>query len=254
MEQNVGGIKLSETMEKIIDFMVENKLIKPFASAAEKESVIENVKEALAGAFNNGNAPTALFNNPAQMKKLLLLVISAAVENNLKKDPSMAKVAGLFNTNELAKAMFSPEMNNELAKKTIFEFTMALRPPGPGSRKKCEDLAELLVQQKLTFGDRELHDLGADETLDNDLRRELQDYLYKQEEYKFMQAFGSSPDGTPITDIGAQQGNTISAEDRYVEEPTDSGYAKMDGLLDNLCKEMESTLRIASAPKPTPKG
>lgn len=272
MEQNVGGIKLNETVEKIIDFLVENKLIRPFGNDDEKAEIVKAVKEALEGAFENGNAPGALFNNPLQMKKMMLLIVSAAMEKQYKNDPT---VAGIFNANELAKALFSPEMGNELAKKTIFNAAMALRPEGPRSRKDCEELAELIVQQKLTFGDRELHDAVADEELDNGLKSMLEAYVYKQKEIEEVQAFGSTQDGTPISERGPQRGNTMGRQDAENATPGKGGYLNIDndptssqmsgevrstiqhkeldmGILDALCDEMEQTLKLTAAPRFTP--
>jgi hypothetical protein len=274
MVQNIGGIHLEERfIEKMINFMLEQKLIKPFASENEKNAVIKNMKTALESAFENGNVPLALLNDPAQMKKMALIVESVILQYQYSKDPATKNLAALFNPAELANALFSPEMDKAEAKKTIFNFLMVLRPPGPGSKKKCEDLSELLMQHK----HEELHDLDAEKHLDNALKEELNAYLYRQREDDFVQAYGSSPDGTPVPVMGAQRGNSISAEDRYVEGESDKGYARMDadtssvmtsgemkstiehkkldmGILDAFCDEMESTLKIASAPKPTPGG
>ncbi|HSW94063.1 MAG TPA: hypothetical protein VLJ15_06910 [Gammaproteobacteria bacterium] len=284
MEQTIGGQSLSEKIEKAIDLLIEMERIKPFESANEKATLIDQVKDALEAAFTdkNNNAPRALLMNESQMGKILLLVISDAIANKYNKDPAFASVVGIFKTGELGKALFDVSMKPEESKKLLTPFLMTLTPKGPGQRKTCEELAELILQQKYTFGDEEKHDVEKDQTLKNKLDNLLENYFanmkqYNKEEYNEMQAYGAPRDGTSLTEMGPQLGNTMSMQDADNVTQGKGGYVNIDnetsninmsgevrttiegkekemGLLDAVCNEMEQALNLSrsSTPRYTP--
>jgi len=209
--KSVEQQKLEERLEKLLKQMAEAGYIKE----NEITGLVEKLADTLIKAHdNNESAALALFTNPKEVKKIMLLAICASVEQNNKLNPQPQYTA-IFNSLELAKAFFSkkPELEQEHIKR-ISDVMLALMPPGPDYKK----LAKQLVEDKYAK--------QTDNPLDNQLQTELAKYEFTVELMKgYMQAFGVAPNGTPL--LTPQQGNVMGVQDAVTQGANDAGFLKL---------------------------
>ncbi len=213
----ISDIKFEEEVEKLINMMLEKKLIQGDANTL-KQTVMDAVK----GAVGDTNDFPDIIKNPVLRKKVESIAICASIEANLDNNKLLKPgLKNTFNTNELAKAEFSPEMQQEQAKKIILAFTLALMPTAHGKtldKVEYEKLAEQMTANA---------DIADERALNDQLSLEFAKYLYMQQEFNYMQAFGSTQDGTPVY-ITTQKSNEIGATDMFQGKRDDAGYLKID--------------------------
>jgi len=225
----IKGKKLTEVIEKLLEKMIELGYIK-----GNVDGLAEKVAQSLEAAYPDEDVPLDLFQHSAELKKLMSLIICASLEKTIALDHKYSKFTNLFDTDKLAKALFSIEEAPEQARRRIFLFALALMPPAPGMKKQCEDLAELLLQPERTHGLNkyadELEDLFA---LLADQTARYQQYAI--DELNFVQAFGASPDGSPVYVFAPQLGNENSAQDITPSTTVNKlGYLNIDNSPNNL--------------------
>ncbi len=226
MAYPLEGNDINKAVEKFVDKLISEGGISP-KNAAEKEALVTEVTKSLKAAIGE-KIPAELFKDRTQQLKLTSLITCASNKQIAQNDKQYTKAfQDAFNPPELAKSLFSPDMNPELAKRNISAFLLAITPPGPGAKKRCDELAERIVKEKSKEPGQE-----PDSSLEMQLMRSMAAYFYMRKELADMYAFGSTNDGTPFSSIGPQIGNYGAAPD-ISNKVNASGYLNMDNDLNN---------------------
>lgn len=201
MPYTLSDAQFNRELENLIDKMIA----KGFIKENDKEAVFQKVSESLQTAFKDKPISADLFNDPVQLKEVMLLVVTASYENK--------NILG-FDTANLAKVFFAPELLND--PKQTLKNSFPLPVPKPGKASEDEKRLDELAEKILNHGEQK-----AAPNLDQQLAAYLTFSLFLEKENQlekesqFAQAYGESGDGTPFP-VYVQSSNVNGAVDQCI--------------------------------------